>query len=344
MSPFALLTLSLACAAPPAGDIEVVVTHGEARASFVLTIGSLAEQEALLLGRWKPSEESRAAFERLIPDGRLLTTVVLPASPHSEAPTRALFEALDTDGDGRLSPAELAAAPKVLLDKFDADGDECLTPLELVPDLLTREAVRPAVAPKIEIRVPDKSAESRQVELKGRFASEFADGRLKLIVSGDARHSRLTPRNVPSGLTKGDLDRYHGLASEVVTLIVRPQPPGWFERLDTDGDGQLSVRELHAAAAVLTPADAKGGVPMPDYKSGREVGAILLYGQTPETVIRIARGGLRYGFTKWFGAMDRNADGDISRREFLGSAAQFDALDTDGDGLISLEEAEKVQP
>ena len=38
--------------------------------------------------------------------------------------------------------------------------------------------------------------------------------------------------------------------------------------------------------------------------------------------------------------MDRNGDGDVSRREFLGTDAQFRAIDTDGDGLISVEEAE----
>ncbi len=41
----------------------------------------------------------------------------------------------------------------------------------------------------------------------------------------------------------------------------------------------------------------------------------------------------------WFRKMDRNADGDVSRAEFLGTKAEFDAIDTDHDGLISLEEA-----
>ena len=36
-------------------------------------------------------------------------------------------------------------------------------------------------------------------------------------------------------------------------------------------------------------------------------------------------------------------DGDVSRREFLGSDAAFAKLDADRDGLISLEEAEKAE-
>ena len=37
--------------------------------------------------------------------------------------------------------------------------------------------------------------------------------------------------------------------------------------------------------------------------------------------------------------MDRNGDGDLSRREFLGGRADFDQIDADGDGLISADEA-----
>ena len=43
----------------------------------------------------------------------------------------------------------------------------------------------------------------------------------------------------------------------------------------------------------------------------------------------------------WFRKMDRNRDGDISRREFLGPRADFERLDGDRDGLIDAEEAAK---
>ena len=41
----------------------------------------------------------------------------------------------------------------------------------------------------------------------------------------------------------------------------------------------------------------------------------------------------------WFTAMDKNGDGDVSLREFLGSIELFRKLDKNGDGLISLDEA-----
>jgi hypothetical protein len=44
----------------------------------------------------------------------------------------------------------------------------------------------------------------------------------------------------------------------------------------------------------------------------------------------------------WFRKMDKNGDGDVSRREFLGSDEDFRRIDTDGNGLIDVEEAERA--
>jgi hypothetical protein len=46
----------------------------------------------------------------------------------------------------------------------------------------------------------------------------------------------------------------------------------------------------------------------------------------------------------WFQKMDRNHDGDVSRREFLGPRDQFNRLDRDKDGLIDPDEARAAVP
>lgn len=45
------------------------------------------------------------------------------------------------------------------------------------------------------------------------------------------------------------------------------------------------------------------------------------------------------GGPSWFAAMDRNGDGDVSRREWLLEAEAFDKYDADRDGLVSAHEA-----
>jgi hypothetical protein len=46
----------------------------------------------------------------------------------------------------------------------------------------------------------------------------------------------------------------------------------------------------------------------------------------------------------WFARMDNDRDGYVSRKEFLGTKEEFDAIDADGDGLISSAEAKAFKP
>ncbi len=71
--------------------------------------------------------------------------------------------------------------------------------------------------------------------------------------------------------------------------------------------------------------------------------------KAPAVVLMIASQGYPASFAQvttsdieWFQTMDRNRDGDVSRREFTGSIEIFSKLDQNRDALISPEEAKQV--
>ena len=120
-----------------------------------------------------------------------------------------------------------------------------------------------------------------------------------------------------------------------------------FTRLDVDEDNRLSRRELRAAGdhAGVEQADA---VALRDF-GGRyrlEFGVPSLLDEASPTMQAGVRSMARARMDPngegpaWFRAMDRNADGDLVRREFLGSGERFGEIDADGDGLLALEELE----
>jgi Ca2+-binding EF-hand superfamily protein len=119
-----------------------------------------------------------------------------------------------------------------------------------------------------------------------------------------------------------------------------------FRFIDEDGDGRLGQRELKQAWERLAPWVAGRGA-IERGQLPRHFRLTFTYGVNPgpprqsppsEASSRlpvVERGPL------WFRKMDRNRDGDVSRKEWLGTEEQFRQIDTDGDGLISLEEAER---
>jgi hypothetical protein len=159
---------------------------------------------------------------------------------------------------------------------------------------------------------------------------------------------RLADRDHDDKLSRKEVEEYMGLQRRLytrlttVTLVERGNV--LFELLDTDHDMRLSAREIRNAWQRVAPwADEKAGT-LSRERFPQQYQVILSHGalDPPDGDPgkgRIVRPLDRLRGPTWFRKMDRNADGDVSRPEFLGTAEQFRQLDRDGDGLIDADEA-----
>jgi Ca2+-binding EF-hand superfamily protein len=139
---------------------------------------------------------------------------------------------------------------------------------------------------------------------------------------------------------EGWLDVLQDGAGSVAVLTATDQGRSLFELLDADGDGRLSPRELRTAWSRLRP-HARDGAALAKADIPRRVQVTLGLGR--QAVPARPTAGEPPSTPLWFRKMDRNNDGDVSRREFLGTEEDFNRLDLDRDGLISAEEARRAE-
>jgi Ca2+-binding EF-hand superfamily protein len=139
-----------------------------------------------------------------------------------------------------------------------------------------------------------------------------------------------------------------------VSLGVSEAGKGLFDLLDTNRDGRLSVREMRKAPGLLKELDREGDGTITRGKIPKTYQLTLRQGPTAvgdpigrQVIVARPPGDMTAplpnptGGPLWFRKMDRNRDGDVSRREWLGTEEEFRRIDTDGDGLISRDEAER---
>ncbi|WP_010584478.1 hypothetical protein [Schlesneria paludicola] len=136
-----------------------------------------------------------------------------------------------------------------------------------------------------------------------------------------------------------------------VLLEATEQGADLFRLLDLNGDRVLTPRELLLAPNVIDTEDQD--------RDGFLGGAEMTYNLILE-ISRAARRPANANLAQrgpsiprvkadregpaWFLKMDRNRDGDVSLSEFPGSHQIFGRLDTNGDGLISSQEATASTP
>jgi Ca2+-binding EF-hand superfamily protein len=157
------------------------------------------------------------------------------------------------------------------------------------------------------------------------------------------------------------LDEYQKIQAKAnascVALVLADQSRGLFDLLDVNRDSRLSVREMRGAVGLLKELDHEGKGYLSRADLPRSYQLTLRRGPSDangisETAQIAAVYGAGYDASKgrqggvgprWFQKMDKNRDGDVSRKEWLFSDELFRQIDTDGDGLISLAEAERYE-
>ncbi|HLW65921.1 MAG TPA: hypothetical protein VKS79_11415 [Gemmataceae bacterium] len=281
-----------------------------------------------------------------------------------------LFQALDHNKDGALDADELAAwldlPPDldllVRLDSPENEGVHVLPGSDGKPSPLAARSKSSRVGSVLMqlpeeqlevIRVAGSPAERQQAmplaPLQG-FKDDYEIDSKQIFQPPFTMvaYFRLADRNGDNKLTGKEIRAFVELQKKLVTrstvLTIVDRGQNLFEFIDADHDRRLSRRELMTLWDRLAPW-AKPGTDSFDPKDlPRQFQIILSHGElrSPEgdpgsgSVIRAAN---RLRGPLWFRKMDRNADGDVSRQEFLGTPEQFKLIDKDGDGLIDLQEA-----
>jgi Ca2+-binding EF-hand superfamily protein len=151
-------------------------------------------------------------------------------------------------------------------------------------------------------------------------------------------------------LTKKELEAWLDLVGEGnsshVTMMVNDQGRSLFDVMDANGDSRLSIRETRTAGSRAKPL-CKDTLGLQQTDLPRTIRIVAGQGNVYFQPQAVFIGGMMASpapskagnVPVWFRKMDRNNDGDVSPREWLGTEEDFRLIDTDGDGLISSEEA-----
>ena len=128
-----------------------------------------------------------------------------------------------------------------------------------------------------------------------------------------------------------------------------------FRLVDHNGDRRLTSREQRELPALLKALDLDGNKKIDSTEKPTAIRLAIAQGPqvhtqlaSPVSAERVlsSRAGEEESSQPtappWFMDMDRNHDGDLSRGEFLGTSEQFTQFDRDEDGLVSGQEAQKL--
>ncbi len=284
------------------------------------------------------------------------------------------FDRLDANHDGQLVAAELSAWVQLSPDlEFIATLEEggrkdilIMPEMNGKPNRLTAlltpsrdGALRiPLAAQQLEVVRGTRGQSARRELLKQFEALAGKDGELteKRIYQPPFTFVavlRLADRNGDNRLSHKELTEYLEVQEKFLFrtsyLTVVDRGASLYEFVDADHDGRLSPRELRTAWQRLSPWDHDKTGQIALRQVPRQFQLVLSYGHSHANMHSFERGSADLPLFRdttrgplWFRKMDRNGDGDVSPLEFLGSVEQFRRIDSDGDGLIDVSEAERA--
>lgn len=197
---------------------------------------------------------------------------------------------------------------RVSFNRLDLDGNGYLDTMEVEPDVRLR---------------------------RGLFAAMDTDGDGKLL--GEELETYVRECGEP--------------ASKSCRVNIHDTGSGFFQRVDANSDGRLSHRELKQLQSRLASLDLDEhpGLSLEEPPRHFHIefvrSSYSLFGPASSFTVQ-APSFQRSGRSGpiWFQRMDRNNDGDLTWKEFLGHRADFVRFDVDGDGLIDPQEAVAAAP